>query len=492
MVTSLLYVCVTVLAPVLSVKFKVTAQDKVLVAELGSDASIPCTLSPPLGALGIEVRWFRNHYYSPTFLLVDGEEKKEAQSQEYRGRTSLKYGPETGDLTLTLRKVRLSDAGKYHCFVENTTTHYNDEAETELSVIGVGSHPTVDVSLQASSILLSFSSFDWFPTPQMLWESEDGTNLTAETQTYLQQSDGLFRVESRVLLQDPSMGNLYCAVRHPLTGKDTGLFLKISEDLFPRVSSWAYAFAFTLFLLIVILLLTFWYVRELRTEKEKLTESVGDLRSDVEWRTAVMSPVKIKFSPETVHPELSVSPDCLTLSNRPPDTDPKENDSRFKTERCCLGLPPFSTGCYYWEVELGEGLEWAVGVATKEVQRKGSAYMFSPQEHIWCMSHFVETFRALDDPEATLKVKDDLLERVGVYLNLSTKWTISFYDPSNWTRLYTFTMRPEKKEEVYPFFWLGLKGSEVRLMGHGSERMERRTEQEEDPEREHLLHNGVD
>ncbi|KAG8540976.1 hypothetical protein GDO81_029968, partial [Engystomops pustulosus] len=187
------------------------------------------------------------------------------------------------------------------------------------------------------------------------------------------------------------------------------------------------------------------------------------LFSILAWRAAVMTPEYVTLCPETAHPELSVSSDLTTLINEPPGGDPVPSNSRFETERSCLGLPAFSSGCHYWEVELGGCLEWAVGVASPEVRRRGHAYMFSPEEHIWCISRFMQDFKALDTPEASLPEGVAQMDRVGVYLNLSRSREITFYNPRNWEKLYTFTNVGRTSGTVLPFFWLGKNGNRVKL-----------------------------
>ncbi|KAM4642750.1 butyrophilin subfamily 1 member A1-like [Discoglossus pictus] len=459
---ALVYFSLTFLAPAVSVTFQVQTQGTELVAEVGSDVRLPCTLSPPLGAFNLEVRWFRTLFYSPVFLLVNGREDKEQQSTEYRGRASLQAGPETGDLTLLLRKIHLSDNGTYNCFVENKTSQKYEEAVIQLNVVALGSLPHLEVSLQDSGVLLSFTSYGWFPQPTMHWEGKDGSFFNSDFKTTLNKSSGLFRVDSSILLQDPApKEHLLCAAQNSVIGKRTGVYVKVSEALLPRVSPYAYAFYFTLALLFAGVFLVLYYVRRLLKDKERISTERDNLIAQVQWRSAVMNPALITFLPETAHTDLTVSYDRLTLSPVPPDPPPPPNEFRFVTELCCLGLPAFSEGCHYWEVEIGDGLEWAVGVAGPEVSRSG-AYMFSPGEHIWCISRFVERFKALDTPEMNLEVDGDILEVVGVYLNIGTA-EVSFYDPHNWLKLYTFTGVCPRGGRVYPFFWLGTNGRQMRL-----------------------------
>uniref|UniRef100_A0A8C5WII1 Uncharacterized protein n=1 Tax=Leptobrachium leishanense TaxID=445787 RepID=A0A8C5WII1_9ANUR len=469
------------LTAAVSAQFQVHTKDK-LVAEVGSNTILPCSLSPRLNPNELEVRWFRKLFHSVVFLLKNGQEDKEQVLADYRGRTSMPAGPQTGDLSLTLRDVQLSDAGMYHCFVENKSSQLYEEASTELSIVAVGFLPKLNLSLRDNSILVSFSSYGWFPEPEMRWEKVDGTNISAQTEESNKGTDGLFKVESSVLLEDVSDGNLYCSVRHPATGKDIGLYLNIAEDMFPRVSLWFYAFLVVLLLLLAAGIGAIIYVQRLHRERERLSGKVGRSSLELEWRTAVMKPDDICLSPETTHPQLSVSEDHRTLLNRPPAVTSTGNDLRFETERCSLGFPQFASGCHYWEVEVGEGVEWAVGVASPQVRKSGPAYQFSPREHIWCIARFVDVCQALDNDESQFQIAGGTLQRVGVYLKLSDPRAVSFYDIRSWGLLYKFSV-PKTASEVRPFFWIGNRGGDIRLIKGREEEHEER----EGAEDEHLL-----
>ncbi|XP_069841602.1 butyrophilin subfamily 1 member A1-like [Dendropsophus ebraccatus] len=460
--TFCLFPSVALLVAAVSGEFHLQAQDTKQVAEVGSDTFLPCTLSTVQGLSELKVHWFRSLYLSTVILLNNGKENKERQSPEYSGRAALRAQPGSGDLTLKLRSVSLSDADRYHCLVENISSKFYEEVVIELIVIGTGSVPILGVSLENNSIVINFTTSDWFPSPEMHWKVGGGPVVADNQEIIRNQSNGLHQIESRIVLNSPSDGHVYGAVRHPVTGKEVGVYMEIAADMFPRLSSWAYAFIFTFLILTAGAILAIYYIQKQHKQQVDLRKTIDVLSSDVAWRRAVMTPEHITLCPETAHSELSVAPNLKSLMNEPPVDPPAPSNYRFETERCCLGLPPFSTGCHYWEVELGNCSEWAVGVASPQVRRTGPAYMFRPQEHIWCISRFVENFRALDTQEAPLARRQ--LERVGVYLNLSGPQQLTFYDPTSWEELYTFSDVGHPRESVLPFFWLGTTGDTLRLI----------------------------
>ncbi|XP_010135606.1 PREDICTED: E3 ubiquitin-protein ligase TRIM11-like, partial [Buceros rhinoceros silvestris] len=73
--------------------------------------------------------------------------------------------------------------------------------------------------------------------------------------------------------------------------------------------------------------------------------------------------VSLTLDPETAHPRLVLSEDLKGV--RWDDTRQlvPDNPKRFDSSRCVLGGRAFSGGQHYWEVVVGDGQTWAVGVA---------------------------------------------------------------------------------------------------------------------------------
>lgn len=102
-----------------------------IVATVGEDIILPCQLEPAVDATDMTVEWARPKL-DPRFVYVwrDGVELASQKHPSYKGRTSVSMSKlKRGDISLTLSKVKLSDEGKYRCFVP--TLH---ESSAELVV----------------------------------------------------------------------------------------------------------------------------------------------------------------------------------------------------------------------------------------------------------------------------------------------------------------------------------------------------------------------
>uniref|UniRef100_A0A667YUA2 Immunoglobulin V-set domain-containing protein n=1 Tax=Myripristis murdjan TaxID=586833 RepID=A0A667YUA2_9TELE len=90
-----------------------------ILAIVGDDIILPSHLDPAVDAFGITVEWARPDL-KPRFVHVwrDGVNLLINQNPSYIGRTSLFMDKlKNGDVSLKLSKVKLSDEGKYRCFI---------------------------------------------------------------------------------------------------------------------------------------------------------------------------------------------------------------------------------------------------------------------------------------------------------------------------------------------------------------------------------------
>uniref|UniRef100_A0A671UV53 Butyrophilin subfamily 1 member A1-like n=1 Tax=Sparus aurata TaxID=8175 RepID=A0A671UV53_SPAAU len=90
-----------------------------IVVTAGDDIILPCQIEPAVDASVMTVEWTRPDL-NPRFVHVwrDGVELENKKHPSYNGRTSVFVNKlRCGDISLNLSKVRLSDSGKYRCFI---------------------------------------------------------------------------------------------------------------------------------------------------------------------------------------------------------------------------------------------------------------------------------------------------------------------------------------------------------------------------------------
>ncbi|XP_039186442.1 zinc-binding protein A33-like [Crotalus tigris] len=165
-------------------------------------------------------------------------------------------------------------------------------------------------------------------------------------------------------------------------------------------------------------------------------------------------PSHITLDPATNHPNLVLSKDLDTvhLEDNPEEEIP-DGSERFSKTVCVLGAQGFTSGCHYWEVEVGNKTSWDIGVAKESVNRKEAKVTVKPSNGFWAiwLRNGVE-YKALDSPSKQLLL-DTKPEKVGVYLDYEGG-QVSFYDADTMTHIYTFL--DVFSECLYPMFSPGV------------------------------------
>uniref|UniRef100_A0A8C6TVU9 Ig-like domain-containing protein n=1 Tax=Neogobius melanostomus TaxID=47308 RepID=A0A8C6TVU9_9GOBI len=183
-----------------------TVPSQPLVVPVGSEVTLSCELEPVKDLRDLVVEWARPDL-KPRYIHIRryGRDHLLSQNSLYLGRTRLsERGLAYGDMSLTLSRVRLSDAGTYHCFIPQMDTR----AEVTLHVVSVS---PVSVSLtkdHSGSPELRCESRGWFPEPELVWtEAQRGVN------------EETFSVSSRLSVEQSPGNSFTCRVRHQETRK---------------------------------------------------------------------------------------------------------------------------------------------------------------------------------------------------------------------------------------------------------------------------------
>ncbi len=153
---------------------------------------------------------------------------------------------------------------------------------------------------------------------------------------------------------------------------------------------------------------------------------------------------------DTAHPRLIVSDDGKQV--RSGNTEGVDGGKdRFDEELGVVGKEGFSSGCFYFEVQVKGQTVWDLGVVRESAVRKGLIYR-SPECRYWTVRRRHETYRARDSRDYSLSLSVDP-QTVGVFVNYE-KGLVSFNDVESSSHIYTYT-NLSFNEKLYPFVGLG-------------------------------------
>ncbi|XP_044837310.1 zinc finger protein RFP-like [Mauremys mutica] len=199
-------------------------------------------------------------------------------------------------------------------------------------------------------------------------------------------------------------------------------------------------------------------------QPEEISPELEEPVSDFSQKTIVLMEILGKFKvnvtldPDTAHPELVLSEDQKSV--RWEDTWQRlpNNPERFDTAPCVLGCEGFTSGRHCWEVEVGAGQYWAVGVARESVRRKGEI-SYSPEVGIWAVRWLGNRFQALTSPVTPLPLSR-FPSRTRVCLDCD-RGQVTFIDVGDEAPIFTFPPGSVPGGRIRPWFRVG--GSQLRL-----------------------------
>uniref|UniRef100_A0A8D2KW49 Uncharacterized protein n=1 Tax=Varanus komodoensis TaxID=61221 RepID=A0A8D2KW49_VARKO len=147
----------------------------------------------------------------------------------------------------------------------------------------------------------------------------------------------------------------------------------------------------------------------------------------------------VTLNPHTAHPKLVLSEDrkIVRIEERPQKLP--NNQERFDKQQFVLGQEGFAEGKHFWEVHVGSGGDWAVGVARKSMRRKGRVEL-CPEQGIWAVRYYAGA---------------PLAWRPGRYLKGTCDGgQVAFYDADQGTLIHTFSGVSFSGETLLPFFYI--------------------------------------
>ncbi|KAF4114373.1 E3 ubiquitin-protein ligase TRIM39-like [Onychostoma macrolepis] len=159
--------------------------------------------------------------------------------------------------------------------------------------------------------------------------------------------------------------------------------------------------------------------------------------------------VDVTLDPDTAHPNLILSDDGKQVRRGDIKQKLPDNPKRFDRYANVLGKEGFSSGRFYFEVQVKGNNDWTLGVARESINRKGMIPL-SPGNGYWTVVlRNVNEYSTCDDLPVSLSLRVKP-QRVGVFVD-HEEGLVSFYDVESSSHIYTYTGQTFTGK-LYPFF----------------------------------------
>ncbi|KAM9314761.1 E3 ubiquitin-protein ligase TRIM21-like [Pholidichthys leucotaenia] len=170
---------------------------------------------------------------------------------------------------------------------------------------------------------------------------------------------------------------------------------------------------------------------------------------EAELKRVQQSAVDVTLDPDTAHPKLILSDDEKKVKHGDVKKNLPDNPERFTRYCMILGKQSFSSGRFYFEVQVKGKTAWDLGVARKSVSRKGETRV-RPQDGFWSVSlRNRSEYIAAAGPPVHLCLQSGP-KKVGVFVDYE-EGLVSFYDVDAAALIYSFT-DCSFSQKLYPYF----------------------------------------
>ncbi|XP_067170362.1 butyrophilin subfamily 3 member A3-like [Apteryx mantelli] len=367
---------------------------------------------------------------------------------------------------------------------------------------GRGQNPLIVLDdYEDNGIRLKCSSERLFSEVQMLWTDSKGENFTG---TPLNTGTGSDYASSSLLLKPGSGNSMSCKIIDKWLKTSTESSIVIADVFFPATSPWLAAFVVILLLSISLVIAAVYKLRknnkitaragllthslklnvsalriifriityfhlftenakrdiekeiaelnnqlaEEQNKSQKETEDVDNklekARNELEFRKARSKAVNITLDEKHKDPNL-----IINEKNRVKSSSLKEVTSKL----IVVATEGFSDENHYWEVEVGDKLEWELGVVSEEIRNTlKSGKLKSSAEGIFSL-HFSEGKYSLTTGKDVRNPEHCTV--VGVSLDQEER-VLSFYNVEEKCLLGSISL--DFSGKLYPFFSPGLDG----------------------------------
>ncbi|CAN9500111.1 unnamed protein product [Ophioblennius macclurei] len=177
-------------------------------------------------------------------------------------------------------------------------------------------------------------------------------------------------------------------------------------------------------------------VRAVAQLEETLSKEMKKL-FEAELKRKQQFAVDVTLDPDTAHPDLILSYDGKQVSHSDVRTNVPDNPERFSSYSIVLGKQSFSSGKFYFEVQVKGKSKWDLGVCKESINRKGK-FTVSPDKGFWrIILRNGNEYLACENRRVRLSLRS-VPEKVGVFVDYE-EGLVSFYDVDAAALIYSFT-----------------------------------------------------
>uniref|UniRef100_UPI0037E83ACC E3 ubiquitin-protein ligase TRIM39-like n=1 Tax=Semicossyphus pulcher TaxID=241346 RepID=UPI0037E83ACC len=190
-----------------------------------------------------------------------------------------------------------------------------------------------------------------------------------------------------------------------------------------------------------------------RGDVNLLKQRVGEIMEripEIKMKRMREHAVDLTFDPDTAHQSIFISTDGKQVTFAKAQLTLPDNPKRFAVCSEVLAKEGFTTGKFYYEVQVKGKTDWILGVVNESFDRKQDTSL-SVNNGAWAIGFDDHKFTVYTkkSTEITLKEKP---QKMGVFVDYN-KGVVSFYNVDSKSHIYSFTWF-NFKEKVYPYFCL--------------------------------------
>ncbi|CAL8238671.1 unnamed protein product, partial [Lota lota] len=194
------------------------------------------------------------------------------------------------------------------------------------------------------------------------------------------------------------------------------------------------------------------YVGTLRRSLDQLDIEMKKLCDAAELKMVQQYEVDVTLDPDTAHSSLILSEDGKQVHHGGVRKILPDNPKSFTEKLFVLTRQSFSSGRFYFEVQVKDKTEWCLGVVRESINRS-SAIKPIPKNGYWTILFNKEVLVFRGNPYVRLPLRAEL-QKVGVFVDYD-EGLVSIYDVEARVHIYSATCCTFT-EPLYPFLSPGL------------------------------------